>query len=93
MTEQNQEQADTLLRFPCAFPIKVFGPHHEEFAEKVTAVVAQHVNNDTSMDVTTNASSQGRYLAVTITIEAQSKQQLDSIYLALNACEFVTMTL
>jgi putative lipoic acid-binding regulatory protein len=43
--------------------------------------------------VTTNSSSSGKYLSVTVTIEARSKAQLDRIYQDLTDCEQVLVAL
>ncbi len=41
--------------------------------------------------VKTRPSREGKYISVTVTIEAQSKEQLDNIYLELTAHERVLM--
>jgi putative lipoic acid-binding regulatory protein len=43
--------------------------------------------------VTTNASSSGKFISVTVTIEALSKDQLDRIYQDLTDCEHVLVAL
>jgi len=43
--------------------------------------------------ISARPSKDGKYLAVTVTIEASSQQQLDKIYMALNGCKAVTMCL
>lgn len=84
---------DTLLEFPCSFPIKAIGPQGEDFEDLVHELVKQHVPELTRHDLSCNASSSGKYLSVTAHIEAQSQAQLDAIYSDLTASEQVMMAL
>jgi len=87
------EDTKPLLTFPCRFPIKAMGRHDAAFTELITAIVSRHAGPVSSDKVQVNASNGGRYLAVTVTIEAQSRAQLDAIYLELTAHEAVLMAL
>jgi len=84
---------ETLFEFPCTFPLKVMGKNLPEFEAAVLAIVRQHVPDLSEGAVTTRPSSGDKWLSLTVTINAQSKAQLDAIYLALNASEHVVMTL
>jgi len=53
----------------------------------------RHVVNLPEGAIKSRPSGKGNYVAITITITAHSKQQLDNIYLELNACETVMMCL
>jgi len=88
--DQNQDQKST-ISFPCKFPIKVMGPATEEFERAVLTIIRQHVTNITEGALKANTSKKGNYLALTITIQAQSKEQLDNIYRDLTAHELVIM--
>lgn len=86
--------ADTsLLQFPCSFPIKAVGLAEEDFDAVVVGIVRRHAPDITEGAVTTRPSGGGRYLAVTVTVEAESRAQLDAIYRALTACERVLVAL
>jgi hypothetical protein len=74
------EQGDTLLEFPCDFPIKIMGQRTDDFAQAMVAVVSRHAPDFLAETVEMRASSGGKYLAVTCTIRATSKQQLDDLY-------------
>lgn len=87
------EENETLLEFPCEFPIKVFGHHHDDFHEEVVCLVRKHAPNLDESNVVKRPSSGGKYLALTITIEAESKVQLDAIYMELTNCKSVVMAL
>lgn len=84
---------ETLLSFPCEFPIKVMGRNSETLAAEVLRIVRKHAPDLSADAVTSRISAKGNYLAVTVIVSATSKEQLDNIYLELNAHEAVLMTL
>lgn len=84
---------DTLLEFPCAFPIKIMGDNTAEFEATVIRIVRQHIPNLGEGAVRQNHSKKGNYLALTVTIQAESKAQLDALYQELTACELTKMVL
>jgi putative lipoic acid-binding regulatory protein len=77
-------QEETLLEFPCDFPIKVMGVHSDVFAQEIVAIVLRHAPDFATEMVEMRASSGGKYLAVTCTIRATSRPQLDELYRALS---------
>ncbi len=84
---------ESLLTFPCEFPIKVMGRSSETFETEVVGIVRKHAPDLSEDAVTSRASGKGNYIAVTVIVTATSKEQLDNIYLELNAHEAVMMTL
>ena len=93
---QSQTMADekeTLLKFPCRFPIKAMGRAEDDFDALVVEIVRRHVPDLKESAVKTRSSRGGRYLSVTVTIEATSKAQLDAIYQALTDNERVLLSL
>ncbi len=81
------------LAFPCRFPIKAMGAAEAGFEELVVQIVRRHVPDLGEGAVTRRPSRGGRYLAVTVVIEARGQAQLDAIYQALSAHERVLMAL
>ena len=76
---------ESLIEFPSLFPIKVMGPKVDGFVETMTAIATEH---DPSFEVTRvqmRDSSGGKYLSVTLTVTATSREQLDNLYRALTA--------
>ncbi len=71
---------DTLLEFPCDFPIKIMGAHSDDFAQTMVAIVLRHAPDFQAGSVEMRASSGGAYLSVTCTIRATSRAQLDDLY-------------
>ena len=84
---------DTLLEFPCDFPIKAFGYDTGDFGALVVELIQGHAPEVTHDDMHTRSSRGGRYLAVTITVRAVSREQLDGIYHSLSAHERVLVAL
>jgi putative lipoic acid-binding regulatory protein len=84
---------ETLLEFPCDFPIKVMGAAAEDFDTLVVEIIRRHADDLAESDVQMRPSSGGRYLSVTVTIRATSRAQLDRIYQELSAHERVLMVL
>jgi putative lipoic acid-binding regulatory protein len=88
------EHTDTLLEFPCEFPIKIMGHKHANFAQNMCQLLQKFVSHDVDMNSTTERPSRtGKYISLTIVITAESKSQLDNIYQALYEHEDVSMTL
>jgi putative lipoic acid-binding regulatory protein len=84
---------DTLLEFPCDFPIKIMGKAEDTFAEVMLSIVTKHAPDFDATRMELRASSGGNYLSVTCTIVAQSKPQLDAIYMDLTAHPMVKVAL
>ena len=84
---------ETLLEFPCQFPIKAMGLASKEVDLLVVEIVRRHAPGFSEGAVKLRPSSGGKYSAVTITIEATSKAQLDAIYRELTAHEDILMAL
>jgi len=84
---------DSPLEFPCDFPIKAFGHDTGDFDDLVMRLVQAHAPEVGPDAVRTRSSRGGRYLAVTVTVRACSRAQLDDIYRALTAHERVLFAL
>lgn len=86
-------ETSALWQFPCKFPIKVMGRQSEEFEFAVVQILRRHIPKLSEAAIRRRDSKQKRYSALTIVIEAQSREQLDAIYQDLTACEHVLMAL
>ncbi len=84
---------ESLIEYPCNFPIKIMGKSQQGFTQSVLAIVKTHAPDfdDTTLEV--RASKNGAYLSLTCTIQATSRTQLDSLYQALHDHPMVTMLL
>lgn len=71
---------ETLLEFPCDFPIKIMGKDSPEFRAMAVALIESHTGPLDAERVQTALSRNGRFVSITVTVNAQSKDQLDDIY-------------
>jgi uncharacterized protein len=84
---------ETLFEFPCAFPIKAMGRADADITAVVVEIVRRHTPGFDETRVTLRPSSGGKWVAVTLTIEATSKAQLDAIYSDLSAHDQIVWAL
>ncbi|WP_313602574.1 YbeD family protein [Comamonas jiangduensis] len=84
---------DSLIEYPSLFPIKVMGLHADDLVHTITKLAKEF---DPFFDATTvelRPSSTGKYLGVTITVTATSREQLDDLYRALTSHPMVKVVL
>jgi putative lipoic acid-binding regulatory protein len=72
--------SSTLIEYPCQFPIKVFGVQQPGFAQAVLEVVTRHDPSFAAASMEMRASRNARYLSLTCTVRATSREQLDALY-------------
>ena len=89
----NQNTEDSLLDFPCQFPIKVMGLAGRNFDLLVVELVRRHAPDFSEGAAKSRLSREGKYVSITVTVNAQSREQLDNIYLELTGHERVLMAL
>ena len=82
-----------VLAFPCEFPIKVMGLTQAGYAQAVTDVVKRHAPDFDPATLEMRSSREGKYLSLTCTIRAVSREQLDELYRELCDHPMVTMVL
>ena len=88
-----QPEQDTLLQFPCDFPLKIMGRNVDGFADAVLAVVLRHAPDFDAATLEMRASRAGNYLSCTCTVRATSRAQLDALYLELTSHPLVKVVL
>jgi len=84
---------ESLIQYPCDFPIKIMGLSQHGFAQAVADMVKRH---DPGFDMATmemRPSRAARYISLTCTIRATSREQLDALYQELSAHPQVVMVL
>ncbi|MCU7811197.1 MAG: DUF493 domain-containing protein [Candidatus Thiodiazotropha sp. (ex Notomyrtea botanica)] len=87
------EEEESLLQFPCDFPIKVMGKAEPGFDAMIVELVRKHAPDLHEGAVSSRSSKGGKWVSVTVTLRAESKSQIDAIYLDLTAHEKVVMAL
>lgn len=84
---------ETLLEFPCEFPIKMMGRDEAGFRRTAIALIEEHTGTLRDDAIRTSSSSRGNFLSITVTITAESRAQLDDIYRSLSASEAILVAL
>ena len=87
------EEPSSLIEYPCDFPIKIMGRTQAGFAQSVLAIVRHHAPDFDGATMEMKTSKGGKYLSVTCTVRATSRQQLDDLYRALCDHPMVVMVL
>ena len=82
-----------LLTFPCIFPLKVMGRREDDFAQVVCEIAQRHAPDFHPRTLEMRTSKNGRYLSLTVTINATSREQLDALYTELSKHPMVMMVL
>jgi putative lipoic acid-binding regulatory protein len=84
---------ETLLEFPCAFPIKMMGRDTQDFRDTARALVEHHTGPLGDHTIKFAKSRNGNFVSITVTVQAQSQQQLDDIYRDVSSHAAVLMAL
>ncbi len=84
---------DSLIEYPCRFPIKVMGAMADGFADALAEVARQFDPEFDPATMELRPSKGGNYLGVTLTITATSREQLDNLYRALTGHPMVKIVL
>ena len=93
LTPHTIAEQDSLIEFPCDFPIKIMGETRDDFTAKMVEVFQQHLPDFKPSNIEMRASSGGKYISITATVYVTNKPQLDAIYMGLTAHEYVKVVL
>lgn len=85
--------SDSLITYPCAFPIKVMGAQVDGFVPALTQVARAFDPKFDASTIELRQSRGGRYLGVTLIITATSREQLDELYRTLSTHPMVKVVL
>ena len=84
---------ESLIEYPSQFPIKVMGQKAEGLVHAISLIAQQF---DPAFDASTielRESKGGKYLGITITVTATSREQLDELYRTLSTHPMVRVVL
>lgn len=84
---------ESLIEYPCLFPIKVMGAHVEGFTAALVSVARDFDPDFDEARLELRESRGGNYLSVTLTVTATSREQLDNLYRALTGHPLVKVVL
>ena len=79
-TTKTKPPTDSLIEYPCEFPLKVFGQTQAGFSQAVMEVVCNHDPGFIAASMEMRASKNARYVSLTCTVRATSREQLDALY-------------
>ena len=86
-------ESESLIKYPCLFPIKVMGTKVDGLVHAITVIAKAF---DPAFDASTielRESKGGKYLGVTMHITATSRAQLDEVYRTLSTHPMVKVVL
>lgn len=83
----------SLIEYPCKFPIKVMGAKVDGLVHAVTNITKQFDPEFDASTVELRESKGGKYLGVTVTLNATSREQLDELYRTLSTHPMVKVVL
>ena len=83
----------SLIEYPSAFPIKVLGAQVPGYLEAMVAVARQFDPGFDAGTVEQRPSSGGKYLGLTLTVTATSREMLDELYRTLSTHPMVKVVL
>ena len=83
----------SLIEYPCRFPIKVMGANADGFVRAVTEIARRFDPGFDAAEIELRPSSGSKYLGVTITVNATSREQLDELYRTLSTHPMVKVVL
>ena len=84
---------ESLIQYPCAFPIKVMGAHVEGFVEAIVDVALRFDPGFDAATVERRPSKAGNYLGLTLSVHVTSREQLDELYRTLTTHPMVKVVL
>ncbi len=83
----------SLIEYPSQFPIKVMGLNVDGFVHAIVTIAKQFDPGYDAATVELRPSSGDKYLGVTVTVTATSREQLDELYRTLSTHPMVKMVL
>lgn len=86
-------EKESLITFPCEFPIKMMGRTQDGFADAMLQIILRHAPDFDAATMEMKPSRKGNYISLTCTVMATSQAQLDDIYKEISKHPMVLMAL
>ena len=87
------QAGDSLIDYPCDFPVKVIGQRHPDFVDTMIRLAQDFDPEFGAHKVELRPSKTEKYLGITLIVRATSRAQLDGLYLALTGHPMVKLAL
>jgi putative lipoic acid-binding regulatory protein len=84
---------ESLIEYPSQFPIKVMGLKVDGYVHALTHIAHQFDPHFDASTIELRESKGGKYLGVTLTVTATSREQLDELYRTLSSHPMVKVVL
>ena len=91
--KSNEAEHSSPIEFPCDFTIKIMGKQNDSFNANTHALILKHFPETKATQFTSRPSKDNNYLAITVTVYAQNKAELDALYTDLSKATDVIMAL
>ena len=85
--------SDSLITYPCDFPIKVMGSTVPEFVPAICHVARSFDPDFDDSTIELRASKGGNYQGITLTVHVHNREQLDDLYRTLSSHPLVKVVL
>ncbi|MCX8522228.1 MAG: DUF493 family protein [Rhodoferax sp.] len=92
-TSDGSPRTDSLIEYPCKFPIKVMGKRVDGLVHTITNIVRQFDPQFDASTIELRESKRGNYLGITVTVNATGKVQLDELYRTLSTHPMIKVVL
>ena len=89
----NVAQDASLISYPSPFPIKVMGLKVDGLVQAITHIAHEFDPTFDAHSIELRESKGGKYLGITITVTATSREQLDELYRTLSTHPMVKVVL
>ena len=84
---------ESAINFPCDFVIKVIGKSNKQFEERAINIVLRHYPDVDLEKMTKRTSRDNNFVAITFSVYAKNKKQLDALYQELSSADEVLFAL
>jgi uncharacterized protein len=92
-SQAGESRTESLIEYPCKFPIKVMGNKVDGLVHAITMIARQFDPDFDASSIELRESKGGNYLGVTVTVNATSREQLDELYRTLSTHPMVKVVL
>ena len=84
---------ESLIEYPCDFPIKVMRPNDPGFVDAMCFLARQFDPDWQEASLERRESKGGKYLGLTLTLHVLGREQLDEVYRTLSSHPLVKVVL
>lgn len=93
MKSNGKTGEDSIIQFPCYFPIKIIGNNKDSFITDIKALIEPFVTLENPPEFSTKASKNQLYVSITATMYVENQTTLDNIYRAVTQHPDIKMVL